>query len=52
MLGGEEILIFSSDYPHYDNDDPGVIMKKLPEAARERIGRDNALEFFPFDRTA
>jgi predicted TIM-barrel fold metal-dependent hydrolase len=45
---GEDLLIFSSDYPHYDNDDPGVIMKKLPAAARERIGSENARGFFPF----
>jgi predicted TIM-barrel fold metal-dependent hydrolase len=48
MMHGDELLIFSSDYPHYDNDDPGVIMKKLPAAARERIGAENAREFFRF----
>jgi uncharacterized protein len=46
MLDGEEILCFSSDYPHYDNDDPAVILKKLPEASRERIAWTNAHEFF------
>jgi predicted TIM-barrel fold metal-dependent hydrolase len=46
MLDGEEILCFSSDYPHYDNDDPSVILKKLPEASRERIAWSNAQEFF------
>lgn len=46
MLGGEELLCFSSDYPHYDNDDPSVILRKLPEASRERIAWSNAEEFF------
>lgn len=47
MMGGEDLLIFSSDYPHYDNDDPGVIMRKLPESSREQIVSTNAREFFP-----
>jgi uncharacterized protein len=46
MLDGEQLLMFSSDYPHYDNDDPSVILKKIPEFARQRVAMDNAREFF------
>jgi predicted TIM-barrel fold metal-dependent hydrolase len=46
LLGGEDLLMFSSDYPHYDNDNPLVTLKKLPEGIRERIASTNAHEFF------
>ena len=39
--------MFSSDYPHYDNDNPLVTLNKLPDGTRERIAGTNAYEFFP-----
>jgi predicted TIM-barrel fold metal-dependent hydrolase len=47
LLEGDEILMFSSDYPHYDNDNPLVTLNKLPDGTRERIAGTNAYEFFP-----
>jgi len=40
-------LLFSSDYPHWDADDPLVIFnKRLPEPLRERIAWGSAVETF------
>ena len=40
------ILLFSSDYPHWDFDDPRRVSLKFPDSARTRILRDNALELY------
>ena len=43
-------------FPHYDYDDPGWVLPRLPRAQRERILFDNACELYrlpgtrPFDR--
>lgn len=42
----DEMLLFSSDYPHYDTDNPQVIMNKIPRAMRERVAFRNALDTF------
>lgn len=41
-----ELLMFSTDYPHWDFDDPQWVLRKLREEERQRILRDNALEFY------
>jgi predicted TIM-barrel fold metal-dependent hydrolase len=43
MLGYDN-LCFSSDYPHWDNDMPGATLQSLPEEARRKVFRDNALK--------
>ena len=43
---GDETLVFSSDFPHYDNDNPRVVLSRLPPASRERVASTNALEIF------
>ncbi|HZW58592.1 MAG TPA: amidohydrolase family protein [Nitrososphaerales archaeon] len=45
-LLGIEMLLSSSDYPHWDNDPPQIIFKNLPEEFKERIAVTNAVEFF------
>src|SRR6266542_5166534 len=30
--GAPDVLCFASDYPHWDFDDPGFLLKRLPEA--------------------
>lgn len=40
-LIGEEVLCFSSDYPHWDNDMPGNTLRFLPAAMREKVFREN-----------
>jgi predicted TIM-barrel fold metal-dependent hydrolase len=46
-MEAERTLMFSSDYPHWDADDPQVIMKtRLPERLRDRVAAATALECF------
>jgi uncharacterized protein len=48
MMDSDEMLLFSSDYPHWDFDDPLVALRHIPEGSlRRRILRENALETFP-----
>ncbi|HEY7199262.1 MAG TPA: amidohydrolase family protein [Candidatus Dormibacteraeota bacterium] len=42
-----ETLLFSSDYPHWDNDFPERTFAGVPEPLRTRILHDSAAEFFP-----
>jgi predicted TIM-barrel fold metal-dependent hydrolase len=45
--GLDRVLLFSSDYPHYDTDDPGfVIRSRIPEAMREAVCYRNAVRTF------
>lgn len=47
LLHAEETVMFSSDYPHWDTDDPRVIMRsRLPEHLRRPIAQDTALACF------
>jgi uncharacterized protein len=40
-------LMFSSDYPHWDNDNPKVILtSRLPEHLKAPVAYENALECF------
>jgi predicted TIM-barrel fold metal-dependent hydrolase len=45
-FGGEELLCFASDYPHWDTDDPTYIAGRLPEKWHQKIFHDNAARFF------
>jgi predicted TIM-barrel fold metal-dependent hydrolase len=46
MIGGDEILLYCSDYPHFDFDEPTVLPRALSPESRQRILHDNACEFF------
>jgi predicted TIM-barrel fold metal-dependent hydrolase len=46
MMDAEHILMFASDYPHWDFDSPTHAFPPLPEALRRRIFRQNALELY------
>jgi predicted TIM-barrel fold metal-dependent hydrolase len=48
MLGSDRMLLFSSDYPHWDADDPFAALRGIPDDWKRRILRDNALETFRF----
>jgi uncharacterized protein len=43
-IDGEHTLLFASDYPHWDFDDPTRI--ELPPAWKERVMSENAREFY------
>lgn len=42
MCGGEDIVMFSSDYPHWDNDNPKIALASFPREMREKIMSTNA----------
>jgi predicted TIM-barrel fold metal-dependent hydrolase len=42
----DRMLLFSSDYPHYDTDDPGFIIKRIPRHLRPAICYQNAVNTF------
>jgi predicted TIM-barrel fold metal-dependent hydrolase len=45
--GLDRLLLFSSDYPHYDTDDPGfVINSRIPEHMRAAVCYGNAVRTF------
>lgn len=46
MLGSNDMLLYSSDYPHWDFDDPLAALRHLPDDLKRKIYRDNALETF------
>ena len=46
QLHGDTVLLFGSDYPHFDFDDPRQTLKRLPDRLRRRIFGESALETF------
>jgi predicted TIM-barrel fold metal-dependent hydrolase len=46
MLHAEKTVIFASDYPHWDFDNPLTLLSYLPASMRRRIFVDNVIEFF------
>ncbi|MDF2720327.1 MAG: amidohydrolase [Paenibacillus sp.] len=46
MIDAENILMFSSDYPYYDNDIQTGLLNKLRPEARQKIYYDNAKKLY------
>ena len=46
MVRGERTLLFGSDFPHWDHNDPFRALERLPEAARAAVRRGNAEALF------
>jgi predicted TIM-barrel fold metal-dependent hydrolase len=44
--GAPDNLCFASDYPHWDFDDPGFMLKRLPEEWRASVLHENAAELY------
>jgi uncharacterized protein len=42
----EDILCFSSDYPHWDTDEVSDIGRSIPAGWHSKVFRDNAMELF------
>jgi uncharacterized protein len=47
QLGSEDMLLFSTDYPHWHYDDDAAMPAGLPEALRQKICIDNPLATYP-----
>lgn len=46
LVDAGSLLMFSSDYPHWDNDEYTRVLRVLPEAMRDQVFFDNAREFY------
>lgn len=46
MIHAERTLLFSTDYPHWDNDFPSHTLTRISPEMRQRIFFDNAAELF------
>lgn len=46
MFEGDRMLLYSTDYPHWDTDERDFIAGRLPREWRRRIFYENALEFY------
>ena len=49
LIGGDRLLLYSSDYPHHDFDNPSIISRRLPEDWRDRVMFQNAADLFHID---
>ncbi|MEX1016287.1 MAG: amidohydrolase family protein [Phycisphaeraceae bacterium] len=45
-MHGDQTLMFGSDFPHWDYDDPARTLTELPAPLRQRVMADNAAEVF------
>lgn len=50
MMAGERTVMFSSDYPHWDNDNPDRLFRRLDHDLRARIMAGTAGELYGFDQ--
>lgn len=46
MIHADRTLLFSTDYPHWDTDNPKLTFRSLPEQLKNRIFYSNAAELF------
>jgi predicted TIM-barrel fold metal-dependent hydrolase len=47
-MGSEHMVLFSTDYPHWDYDHPEPTLKRLPSAVRNRFAFENAAHLYGF----
>src|SRR5262249_813616 len=46
MVRGERTLLFGSDFPHWDFNDPFRVLERMPAGVRRAIGWDNPAALF------
>lgn len=51
MIEGDRVLVFSTDYPHHDTDDPDWLEARLPKEWRHKVMAENALELYGLPST-
>jgi predicted TIM-barrel fold metal-dependent hydrolase len=47
MVHADKTILFSTDYPHWDNEFPDRVLQGIPPALKQRMLHANALETFP-----
>ncbi len=47
MIGGDDLLLFATDWPHWRFDGTDALPPGLPDGLRHRVLRGNALETYP-----
>jgi predicted TIM-barrel fold metal-dependent hydrolase len=52
QLGMNDRIMYSSDYPHWDFDDPNRVLSGMTPELRAKIGSENALRLIPFPEDA
>ena len=51
MMRADRVLMFASDYPHWDFDSPIAAFPKVPQQLGERIFWRNAQELYGLDHS-
>lgn len=49
MIGSDKMVMFSSDYPHWDFDNPKLALRTINKELRSKILSDNAIELYGLD---
>lgn len=47
QMGSDELICFSTDYPHWDYDSPSRALPSLDESLAQKVFHDNAKAFYP-----
>ncbi len=50
MMQAEKTLLFASDYPHWDFDNPRHVLQEAPEPMRRRIFSESAFEIYNLEK--
>jgi predicted TIM-barrel fold metal-dependent hydrolase len=46
MFDAEKMLLYSSDFPHWDGDTPDFVVRGFSETFKRRVLAENAIELF------
>lgn len=46
IIEGDRVLMFSTDYPHWDGDNPAFAYRTFPQSMRQKLFVDNPLSFY------
>jgi uncharacterized protein len=46
LMHADQVLMFSTDYPHWDTDDPNHAWRKLPQEYRQSVMHDTPRNFY------
>jgi predicted TIM-barrel fold metal-dependent hydrolase len=49
LFGGDDLLMFASDYPHWDSDTPDLVLRAFPDEWKQKIFWDNAAKLYNLD---